>query len=108
MEISQEQKLYQEVVKKAWEDEAFKKELIANPVAAIEKLTGRKSYMPEGKTLMVNDQTDDSVVYINIPAKKEMYDMELNESQLEAVSGGGDITLPPWLEPLKDIFFPDK
>jgi len=88
MEITQEQKLYQEVVQKAWEDVEFKTELVANPVAAIEKLTGQMISIPEGKTLVVRDQTDDSVVYINIPANQEMEDVELNEDQLEAVSGG--------------------
>jgi hypothetical protein len=88
MEFSQEQKLYAEVVQKAWEDADFKKELTANPVEAIEKLTGRKLIISEGKTLVVRDQTDESTVYINIPAKTAMDD-ELNEEQLEAVAGGG-------------------
>ena len=88
MEITKQQKLYQEVVQKAWEDTAFKNELIANPVVAIEKLTGQKLNLPEGKTIVVRDQTDETTVYINIPAKQEMDDVELNEEQLEAVAGG--------------------
>ena len=87
MEFTQEQKLYAEVVQKAWEDAEFKNELIANPIQAIEKLTGKKVSLPEGKTLVVRDQTDESTVYINIPAKQEV-DTELNENQLEAVAGG--------------------
>ena len=93
MEFSQEQKLYAEVVQKAWEDADFKKELVANPVDAIEKLTGKKISLPDGKTLVVRDQTDESTVYINIPAKPEV-DAELNEEQLEAVAGG--IKIPPF------------
>ncbi len=89
MEFTQEQKLYAEIVQKAWEDASFKQELIANPVAAIEKLTGKKMNLPEGKTLIVRDQTDESTVYINIPAApKKVDDVELNEEQLEAVAGG--------------------
>lgn len=88
MEITQEQKLYQEVVQKAWEDTAFKNELIANPVAVIEGLTGVKLNLSEGKTIVVRDQTDDSTVYINIPVEQKMEDVELNEEQLEAVAGG--------------------
>jgi hypothetical protein len=87
MEITQEQKLYQEVVQKAWEDSEFKAELIANPVAAIEKLTGKKINLPKGKTLVVRDQTEDSTVYINIPTIPET-DVELNEEELEKVAGG--------------------
>jgi hypothetical protein len=88
MEITQEQKLYQKVVKKAWDDTKFKEELVSNPVATIEKFTGKKLHIPEGKIMVVKDQTDDSTVFFNIPAKPNMDDVELNEEQLEAVSGG--------------------
>jgi hypothetical protein len=67
--------------------------LIDNPVAAIEKLTGKKMNLPAGKTLMVRDQTDESTVYINIPAKPNLDDVELNEQQLEVVAGGTIETL---------------
>lgn len=87
MEFTQEQKLYAEVVRKAWDDAEFKKELIANPLQAIENFTGKKIQLPEGKTLVVRDQMDDSTVYINIPAAPEV-DAELSEEQLEAVAGG--------------------
>jgi hypothetical protein len=87
MEFSQEQKTYAEIVQKAWDDASFKNELTANPVAAIEKLTGNKLNIPAGKTLVVRDQTDQNTVYINIPAKQSM-DVELNEEQLEAAAGG--------------------
>lgn len=87
MEITKEQKLYAEVVQKAWEDEAFKKELIANPVEAIENLTGHKLNIPEGKTLVVRDQTEENTIYINIPANQEV-NAELSEEELENAAGG--------------------
>ena len=87
MEFTQEQKLYAEDVQKAWEDAEFKKELVANPVESIEKLTGHKVNLPEGKVLVVRDQTSEDTVYINIPSKPSV-DAELNEEQLEMVSGG--------------------
>ena len=93
MEFTQEQKSYAEIVQKAWESPEFKSELTANPVEAIEKLTGKKLNLPAGKTLVVRDQTDESTVYINIPAKYNTEDIELNEEQLEAVAGGTF----PWL-----------
>ena len=114
MEFSQEQKTYAEIVQKAWDDADFKKELTANPVGAIEKLTGKKMTLPVGKTLVVRDQTDESTIYINIPAKPEV-DAELNEKQLELVAGGcqwgdsgmgGGYPFPPketW--PPKEIIF---
>ena len=90
MEFTPEQKLYAEIVQKVWDDAEFKKELMANPVEAIEKLTGKKMNLPEGKTLVVRDQTDESNVYINIPAQPKM-DVELSEDQLEMVAGGGTV-----------------
>jgi hypothetical protein len=88
MEFSQEQKLYGEIVQKAWEDADFKKELVANPEGAIEKLTGFQLNIPTGKKLVVRDQTDESTVYINLPVKPDV-DMELSYDQLEAAAGGG-------------------
>jgi hypothetical protein len=123
MEFTQEQKLYAEIVQKAWEDATFKMELLINPVATIEKFTGKKMNLPEGKTIVVRDQTDESVVYINIPAQpKNSADVELSEEQLEVASGGvvgvwpggGGGCFPefpgpgkpqdPWLPFPKDVF----
>ena len=84
------QKLLQTIITKAWEDETFKQELIANPIDAIEKTTGERINLPEGKTIIVKDQTDVSIVYINIPAEPIMDDLELSEEQLEAIAGGTD------------------
>jgi hypothetical protein len=114
MEFSQEQETYKEIVQKAWDDADFKKELTANPVSAIEKLIGKKITLPAGKTLVVRDQSDESTVYINIPAKPEV-DVELEEEQLEKVAGGcqwgdsgmgGGYPFPPKdINPIKDIIF---
>jgi hypothetical protein len=100
MEFTQEQKLYAEIVQKAWDDADFKKQLVENPVAAIENFTGKKLNLPAGKTFVVRDQTDESAIYINIPAAPKAVDAELNDAQLEAVAGGiigpgGCILLPP-------------
>ncbi len=89
MEISKPQELLQTIVTKAWENQSFKEELIANPIDAIEQVTGERINLPEGKKLIVKDQTDESIVYINIPAKLNLDDVELNEEQLEVVAGGG-------------------
>ena len=92
MELTIEQKIYAQVVQEAWDNAEFKKELIANPAAAIEKLTLQNINLPEGKRLVIRDQTDESAIFINIPAKQELENVELSEEQLEAVSGG--ILLP--------------
>lgn len=49
MKFSQEQKTYVEIVQKACDDVDFKKELTANPVNAIEKLTGKKNEFTSGQ-----------------------------------------------------------
>ena len=101
MELTHEQKLLQTVIQKAWEDNNFKEELMTNPVSAIEKATGYSLNLPEGKTIVVRDQTSEDKVYINIPAEPKMDNLELSEEQLELVSGGCyivnpiDLTYPP-------------
>jgi hypothetical protein len=107
MEITKTQEVLQSIIQKAWEDAAFKQELIANPVKAIEELTGEKMNIPEGKTLVIKDQTDEAAIFINIPAEPTMENMELNEKQLEEVAGGGfPHSWYSWIqEPLKDLFF---
>lgn len=87
MEITKEQQVLQQVINEAWENEDFKAELMANPVAAIEKLIGEKLDL-KGKELIVRDQTDESTIYINIPAEQNLEDVELNDAQLETVAGG--------------------
>ena len=66
MEFTREQEVLQQVINEAWENKAFKAELMANPVAAIENLTGEKLDL-KGKELIVRDQTDESTIYINSP-----------------------------------------
>lgn len=83
------QEIIESIISKAWEDANFRKELLVDPMKAIEKLTGVKVTLPEGKTLVITDQTDKSKIYVNIPAEPEIENMELSEEQLEAVAGGG-------------------
>lgn len=94
MEFKTTEELFQRVVSEAWNNEAFKAQLVANPMDAIEELTGQRIAIPEGKKFVVRDQTDSNVKYINIPAANNMEDVELTEAELEAVSGGtGDNAL---------------
>lgn len=89
MILTKEQQLLQTIINKAWEDNTFKQELISRPIQAIESLTGEKVNLPKGKKLVVRDQTDESVIYVNIPGQSNMDDVELNEEQLEIIAGGG-------------------
>ena len=94
------QEIIQTVISKAWEDLSFRKELIADPVTAIERLSGIKIVLPEGKTLVIADQTDKSKVYLTIPAEPEMENMELTEEQLESIAGGKE---PFWGSLIKSL-----
>lgn len=96
------QQIIQTVISKAWEDAEFRKELLANPVEAIENLTGVEVVLPEGKELIIIDQTDKSKVFVNIPAEPEMDNVELTEDQLEAIAGGRQMV---WRD-LTDSLFP--
>ena len=73
------------IIDKCYQDESFKQELLANPAAAIEKLSGKPLDL-KGKRVVAVDQTDASTIFINIPANVE--DMELSEAELETVAGG--------------------
>lgn len=88
MQLTNDEKILQKIVKRVWEDPVFKRDLISSPVETIEQFIGRSINLPEGKTLSVVDQTNSSVIYINLPAKLDMEDVELDEAQLDAVSGG--------------------
>lgn len=83
------QDIIEAIISKAWEDTSFRKELQVDPIKAIEKLTGVKVVIPEGKSLVITDQTDKSKIYVNIPVEPEVENLELTEEQLEAVAGGG-------------------
>ncbi len=114
MELTKNQEVLQKVLERAWDDANFKKELVANPMVAIEKLTGEKLELPKGKKLVILDTTDESTVYLKIPTR-ESVESELTDEQLELVAGGvnpiiggglivscmagcdGDTTLP-WLQ----------
>ena len=79
-------KEFQAVISKAWEDDQFRKSLVDSPKAAIQSLTGLE--IPQGYNLVVNDQTDVSKIFVNIPPKPNIDDMELTDEQLEQVAGG--------------------
>lgn len=88
MDLAQGQKVYGEIVQKAWDDNQFKNNLISNPIETIENFTGNKVNLTNGQTLVVKDQTDESIVYLNIPRKVDIDELELTDEQLEVVAGG--------------------
>jgi hypothetical protein len=76
------------LAQKAWESTTFKEQLIKNPVAVIEQVTGKDLRNLNDKRIVIEDQTDESVIYLNIPAKVSLDELELTEEQLEQIAGG--------------------
>jgi hypothetical protein len=101
MEQKKEEEVLRLILSKAWEDINFRKSLIADPITTIENLTGAKIILPDGKTLVINDQTDKSKVYVNIPSEPNIEDIELTEEQLEIIAGGGQTV---WADLINSLF----
>jgi hypothetical protein len=93
MGLSKNQKIIAKVLEKAWEDEQFIKDLVANPEEAIKASTGESLDLPEGKKLVVVDQTDSSNFYLNIPSEPDMEEIELTDEQLELIAGGANLAV---------------
>ncbi len=84
------QELYGGLVSQSWKDESFKKSLISNPVQTIENFIGKPIYLKNGgKQIVVEDQGNENIVYLNIPARPSIDELELTEEQLEMIAGGG-------------------
>lgn len=92
MEFTQKLEKGQDVIngmiERAWQDESFKNKLINSPQEAIEEFTGKKFNLKENMTISVEDQTNSDVVYLNIPKKVEVDNLELTDEELETVAGG--------------------
>lgn len=80
--------LIQKLVKESWENPEFKNRLIKDPLSTIEKIAGKQADLSRYKNIVVEDQTDSSVIYFNIPVQPNLDELELTESQLEGVAGG--------------------
>jgi hypothetical protein len=82
------------IYKKAWKDKSFLKKLVKNPMETLDDFTGKKGKLPNGKSIVVEDQTNPNHVYLNIPPKPANYiDIELNEAQLDHVTGASGNSL---------------
>lgn len=91
MKLSIQQKIAQEkmdaVIRRCWEDKAFKQELVANPIDTLKKV-GVSLNLPSGTQFKVVDQSEPFIVHFNIPPKQNFDNLELTDKQLDAVAGG--------------------
>ena len=87
--IEKQRKLLEEqLIAKAIKDEAFRKNLLENPKAAIEEETGIK--LPESINLKVLEENPLTFYLILPPKINSETEDELSEAELEMVSGGYD------------------
>jgi hypothetical protein len=70
------------IIAKAWQDEAYRKELVANPKGMLQKEFGVE--LPESLNIEVLEESP-AKLYIVIPPKPTD---ELSDEQLEGVAGG--------------------
>jgi hypothetical protein len=80
------------LILKAWKDDAFRQELLSNPKAAIEKLTGHR--VPDDVQVVVHEETA-RTFHLCLPAKPASETgRALSDVDLETVAGGaGDMTI---------------
>ncbi len=88
-QINNNQDLFSALVSKSWQDESFKSNLIKSPIQTIENFIGKPVEFTHGrKQIVVEDQTNENIVYFNIPSHPNLDELELTEEQLEMLSGG--------------------
>jgi hypothetical protein len=74
------------VTRKAWEDEAFRQRLLADPKAAIAELLGEK--LPDGLQVTVHEENAGALHFV-IPARPAARSPEdLSDADLQLVAGG--------------------
>lgn len=79
--------LTQSLYNKCWNDINFKKELISKPKETLERFIGYP--INERLKVIVNDDSESlNNVYLNIPAKPDLDEIELTENELELIAGG--------------------
>lgn len=89
-----EKNLMSQVIAKAWKDETFKRELLNNPRATIERVFGHA--IPAHVEIKVVEETPDTL-YLILPAQQDTGG-ELTDEELMAVAGGGGGPRPPKLD----------
>ena len=75
------------IVQRAWKDDGFRDEFVADPKATIEKYSGQK--LPAEVTILAHPE-DDKTIHFVIPPKPANAD-QLSDEDLEKVAGGIDV-----------------
>jgi len=101
MDWSNDEKLelYAKVQKMSATDEGFRAEVLANPIAAMEKISGKK--IPEGIKIKVIEQDPAYVSTLVLPA---FIGSELENEALDDVAGGALVTISYFVKGPSFIF----
>ncbi len=88
MNIKKDKKsLVTRIINESKRDVRFKERLIETPYQTIKKVFGDYHQLRDRK-IVVEDQSDSKYIYINIPPKIDIDDLELSDDELEKVAGG--------------------
>ena len=74
------------IIATAWKDDAYKQELLTNPKAVIEREF--EAQLPAEVNVQVIEENPTSLCFV-LPMRPEIPGQELDESELEAIAGGG-------------------
>jgi hypothetical protein len=74
-----------EPTRRAWQDEAFRRALVADPRGTLERELGVR--VPEGASLTVREESP-TTRYVILPARPPSDPEALSDAELEAAGGG--------------------
>ena len=80
--------LVQILIQKSWASKDFKNRLIESPISVIGEIAGKTPKTSTNIKVVVEDQTDESILYLNIPSMPNLEELQLTDEQLELVAGG--------------------
>jgi len=90
--INKQKEIVNLIINKSLKDSKFKDSLILNPKEAINNCFDNKITFKDKIKLVVEDQSDENIVYLNIPRNVGADNYELSEEELEKVAGGATTT----------------
>ena len=80
-----------QLIERAWQDEAFRQDLLCNPKAVLEADLGKQ--LPSDLQITVLEETP-NLNYLVLPANPDrLTDQDLSAEELDLVAGGSMITL---------------